>query len=229
MRKAFLQVVGTLAGIVLLSHAAWGWHDETHLAIARAAGFEKWFNAAAADMVKIKAPDIEYANHFVNNPPGTTVTAAIVLDQAALYDTNDKKGRLYGAIIATVRNYLKEKKRGKYGLYHLAFCAHYVGDLSQPLHNIVYNDFNKKYHLAADGVVNREVLQDYTRIRTYAIHIRSEQELAGEIARIANIAIARGYAMERENRALTKREAYDGLRHSASLLRAILSYVQSRE
>ena len=29
------------------------WNDETHIAIARAAGYEKWYNAAGVDMIKL--------------------------------------------------------------------------------------------------------------------------------------------------------------------------------
>ena len=31
------------------------WLDETHLAIAKAAGYQKWYNAAGADIAKVKA------------------------------------------------------------------------------------------------------------------------------------------------------------------------------
>jgi len=31
---------------------AFGWHDETHLAVAKAAGYSKWYNAVGADMTK---------------------------------------------------------------------------------------------------------------------------------------------------------------------------------
>lgn len=31
------------------------WHDETHLAVAKAAGYHRWYNAVGADIAKIKA------------------------------------------------------------------------------------------------------------------------------------------------------------------------------
>ena len=49
-------------------------HDETHLAIAKAAGYEKWYNAAGPDIAKVKAGDKEGYNHYSNNPPDTVVT-----------------------------------------------------------------------------------------------------------------------------------------------------------
>jgi hypothetical protein len=60
----------------------------------------------------------------------------MVLAQAEKYNKLDHHGHLYGAIIASVRDYLKKRGGGKYAEYHMAFCAHYVGDLSQPVHNI---------------------------------------------------------------------------------------------
>ena len=56
--------------ICLLPIGAGAWHDETHLAIAKSAGYVKWYNAAGPDVTKIKAGDIEQKNHYVNNPPG---------------------------------------------------------------------------------------------------------------------------------------------------------------
>jgi len=85
-------------------------------------------------MIKLKAGRIERLNHYVNNSRETIVTPEIVFQQIQKYNNKtDIRGHLYGAIIASVRDYLKEKHKGKYGEYHLAFCSHYVGDLSQPL------------------------------------------------------------------------------------------------
>lgn len=123
------------------SHA---WFDETHIALAKVAGHSKWFNACGPDMIKEKMGKQEGHNHYVNNPRGTVVTAEMVMGQVDRYDQIDEQGHLYGAIIASVRDYIREKRRGKYAEYHLAFCAHYVADLSQPLHNSEYSPFNKR-------------------------------------------------------------------------------------
>jgi len=202
------------------------WYDETHIAVAKVAEYWKWYNAAGADMVKIKAQNIEQPNHYVNNPPGTAVTPAMVLAQVGKYNQPDNQGHLYGAIIATVRDYAQNKQKGKYGGYHLAFCAHYVGDLSMPFHNTAYNTFNKKYHKANEAFINEKILDNLDRIQAYPIAIESEKDLATEIARIANLSLKLGYQLEAENRLLTKKEAYIQLGHSASLLKAILRYVQ---
>ncbi|MEE8397538.1 MAG: hypothetical protein V3S89_00950 [Desulfobacterales bacterium] len=225
MRKSIVALC--LIGIsITLPSIASAWHDETHLAIPRAAGYAKWYNAAGADMARLKAGDIEGHNHFSNNPPGTSVTPNTVLNQVKDYNQIDRDGHLYGAIISTVRNYIAEKRTGKYRQYHLAYCAHYVGDLSQPLHNIPYNDFNKKHHIAIDRIINRDVLDNFDAIIIYPIAITSEKDLVREVARIANISLSLGRRIEAEKRILTPAEAYRQIGHSASLFSAILKYVQ---
>jgi hypothetical protein len=203
------------------------WHDETHLAIAKAAGYRKWYNAAGPDIAKVKAGDKEARNHYSDNPPGTTITPKMILDQVERYDVpGDEKGHLYGAIVASLRDYRSAKATGEYGEYYLAYCAHYVGDLSMPLHNTLYDSFNRQHHAPMDGIVEDEVLGHLERIRIYPIEIRSEDGLVKEIARIANLSMRLGYQLEKENRPLTKQEAYIQLGHSASLLKAILDYTR---
>ncbi len=119
-------------------------------------------------------------------------------------------------------------EKGKYAEYHLAFCAHYVGDLSQPLHNHPNDAFNALHHKTNDGIVEDEVFQNIQKIRDamYPIVLRKdsfEEDLAKEVARIANISRTLGYTLQSEDRDMTREEAYRQLGHSASLLRAILT------
>ena len=213
--------------VMTCCHSSWAWHDETHVAIAKAAGYAKWFNATGADMIKVKARSIEKRNHYVNNPRGTTVTPTQIYAQVVKYNgTDDPVGHLYGAIIASIRDYVRITKTGKYAEYHLAFAAHYIGDLSQPLHNTLYNDFNRTNHGKFDGMINKDVLENVDRITVYDIHIASEEDLVREIARIANLSMAIGYMLEDEKRMLTKQEAYAQVSHSVSLFKAVLKYVR---
>jgi len=228
MNNNMLNIRICIVTLILIASASTSsaWHDETHIAVAKVAGYWKWYNAAGADMIKIKARGIEQPNHYVNNPDDTIVTPAMVLEQVSKYNQPDNQGHLYGAIIATIRDYANNRQKGKYGEYHLAFCAHYVGDLSMPFHNTAYNTFNKQYHKASEALINEKILDNLDRIQTYPIAIESEKDLAAEIARIANLSLKLGYRLEAENRLLTKKEAYIQLGHSASLLKAILRYVQ---
>jgi hypothetical protein len=213
--------------IISFTGNAYPWHDETHIAIAKTSGYKKWYNATGADMAKLKAGRKERYNHYVNNSRGTIVTPEMVFKQAKKYNkTNDIVGHLYGAIIASVRDYLKARDEGKYGEYHLAFCAHYVGDFSQPLHNTLFNLYNRRNHTAIDGTINDEVLDNIDRIKIYPINIESEEDLANEIARVANLSLKKGYQIQDEKRLLSKEEAYDQISHSASLFKAILEYVE---
>jgi hypothetical protein len=110
-------------------------------------------------------------------------------------------------------------------IWKLGHCAHYVGDLSQPLHNTLYNDYNQRNHTATDGIINDEVLYNLPLIEIYPIAIESEADLAREVARIANLSINLGYWLEKEGRMISRQEAYEQISHSASLLRGILKFV----
>lgn len=234
-KKRFFPITSIIIFLLALSYAStvFGWHDETHLAVAKAAGYYKWYNAAGADITKIKAGPIEKKNHYFDNTRKVKVTPGLVLEQARRYnDPNDNEGHLYGAIIESLRKYIETKEKGKYAEYHLAFCAHYIGDLSQPFHNISYDNFNKIHHNANDGVVEKEVLAKIRKIKAnmYPIKLRPahfEKDLAQEIARIANYSRKLGYKLKKEDRDLTKEEAYRQLGQSASLLKAVLKYVDS--
>jgi hypothetical protein len=224
-----------LSGITLLSFfsfsitTALAWHDETHLAIAKAAGYPKWYNAAGPDIAKIKAGAAEDRNHHSDNPGDVKITPEMVLEQVERYNLpDDAKGHLYGAILASLRAYEKFQREGKYTQYHLAFCAHYLGDLSQPLHNAPHNGANKIQHGANDGVVESEALQRLDKIERnmYPIALRTDQfeeDLAKEIARIANLARELYSKLQKDNRNMLPEEAYRQLGHSASLFKAVLN------
>jgi hypothetical protein len=231
MRSRFARIpaaVLALAAVFFTADVASAWFDETHLAVAKAAGYRKWFNAAGADIARVKAGRREGCNHYSNHRPGETVAKAEVRDQIARYDRADRNGHLYGAIIASLRNAVAAARAGRYAHNHLAYCVHYIGDLSMPLHHTALNDFNKKTHLANDGIVNAEVLGNLHRIERYPIRIDSEDDLVAEIARIANLSLSLGRRLETEDRLMTEQEAYRQLGHSASLLAAVLAYFESR-
>lgn len=213
----------------IVSSPAYGWFGKTHIAIAKTAGYKNWYNAAAADLAKLKAGNIEQYNHFVNNKRGDIITPKMILEQVKKYnDPYDGNGHLYGAIVATVRLYIKDKKEGIYPQDHMAYCVHYVGDLSMPLHNIEFNEFNKNNHMKLDGIVEHEIMNNLSRIKIEKKTIKTEDDLVREIARIANISTELGFKLEKENRMMTKDEAYRQLGYSASLLKGILEYVDSK-
>jgi len=230
-RLIFIIIAGSF---FLVSSHAHAWHDKTHIAVAKTAGYDCWYNAAGADIAKIKAGAIEEKNHYFNNYQNEVVTDKIVFDQVKAYNNPlDNDGHLYGAIIAALKDYLdKRKAPDKYAAYNMVFAVHYMGDLSQPLHNLPYDNFNKTYHSANDGIVDEGILDNHLKDiekNVYEIRLSEENfwtELACEIARIANLSRQLGLKIKAENRTMTKEEAYVQLGHSASLLKAVLTAVR---
>jgi hypothetical protein len=230
MKQITLKILIVLCLLSIASQAT-AWHDKTHLAIAKAAGYEMWYHCAGPDIAKIKAGNIESYNHWFNNTAEVEITPQIVFDQIEHYNKRQKvidvEGHILGAIIASLRAYEKDLRVGKYAQYHLVYCAHYISDLSMPLHNIAYDDFNEDHHNANDGIVEDTILNEPEKIikHMYPIKLSKkdfEADLAREIARIANLSRKLGYKLRSEKRDMTKTEAYIQLGHSASLLRAVL-------
>ena len=232
--KKITLTLAIIFSLMSFSGQSLAWYDKTHLAVAKVAGYDAWYNAAGADIAKIKAGDRERNNHFYNNNSKEEITVQMVLDQVARYNKadglEDAEGHLYGAIIGALRDYEKNSALGKYGEYHLAYCAHYIGNLSMPLHNTPYDDFNerrpryKRRHCRED--YSRSTAENCQVICTKLIcgMISFEADLAREIARIANLSRKLGYKLAKEDRDMTPEEAYMQLGHSASLLKAVLRH-----
>lgn len=207
------------------------WHDKTHLSVAEAAGFELWYSSAAPDVAKSKEMfgPVESPNHYYNNNANKPVTPEMVMAQVGRYNqTNDDEGHLYGAIIGAVRDYQAMKKSGKYANYPLVYCAHYCGDLSMPLHNTPYDDFNKQRHSANDGIIEYSVRNNIgyiQRMMTPPV-INSEADLTREIAAVAESARRLGMKIRKENRDMTVDETYTQVIRSASLFNAILAWLE---
>ena len=224
-----LSILVLFSFFVSFVHPAFGWDDETHLAIAKASGYSKWCYAVGPDISKVKAGKIEMFNHFYDNNNNVEVVPKTVFEQVERYNNpEDEEGHLYGAILASLREFTKHLKE-KDSEYHFAFCAHYIGDLSAPLHNVTYDDFNKTHHAENDGAAGKDVLNQLSKIKKhmYQVDLRQdhfEEDLAKEIAQIANKARLLGYRLKEENRDLTEEEAYIQLGQSASLLQAVLKH-----
>ena len=86
--RRFLPPILSVSFILSFSSPVGTRFDETHVAMAKAAGYSKWSNAAGPDMVKEKF-NREGHNHFVNNPRGTTITPEMVLAQVEKYNKID--------------------------------------------------------------------------------------------------------------------------------------------
>lgn len=206
MKKYFFKVVLVFC-MMSLTGQGLAWHEKTHLAVAKVVGYKAWYNAAGADIAKIKAGNVESFNHWYNNNNETEITSKNVLDQVERYNKVNEaagaEGHLYGAIVAALQCYEKDSASGKYSEYHIAYAAHYIGDLSNPLHNIPRDEFSIAHHSANDSVVENTVLDQTDKIagRMYTIVLSDdhfEADLAREIARIANLSRQLGYKLRAE-------------------------------
>jgi hypothetical protein len=146
--------------------------------------------------------------------------------------------------------YLERKSENKYARYPLGYALHYMGDLSMPLHNVVYDDFNKTNHAANDGVVEagesgstdervariaRNIQQRMKSVPAYRLPPAREgvakfnAAVARKVAEIANRAIALGFAMHDASpprTLMTREEAYRQLAESAVLIKAVYAAMQ---
>ena len=237
---------------LFISSPALAWHDATHMAVIKAAGLDNYvYLAVGPDMAKEKSGGYEEGNHYRNNAKGVIVTANMALDQMRDYNCRcNDEGHLYGAIIAALDQYVERKSKNKQARYPLGFAGHYIGDLSMPLHNTAYNDFNRAYHSANDGVVEGDESEPTdAKVVRIAAGIRERMkllppyrfssakdnitkfnlELAQKIAEIANKAMALGYAMQEANppkTVMSSEEAYGQLAESAALLKAAFAALQ---
>lgn len=248
MQRYFLTI--SLALSIFVYSPALAWNDATHMAVMKAAGLDRYaYLAVGADMSKEKSGGYEDGNHYRNNGKDIKVTVDIVLDQVRDYNCRcNGEGHLYGAIIAALNQYRESKGSSKYARYSLGFAAHYIGDLSMPFHNIVYNEFNKANHSANDGVVEGDEneptdakvariakeIQIRMKVPPYQLPTAKDDvtkfnlELAKKIAEIANKSIALGYSIQESNpqrTIMSADEAYEQLAESASLLKAVYSAV----
>jgi hypothetical protein len=251
--RRLLVTIATLACITSPHpNQAMAWHDATHMAVAKAAGLDNYaYLAVGADMAKEKAGELEGLNHYYNTPKGVVITPAMVLDQFKKYNKprdynnpEDAKGHLYGAIVASINDYIIRESGGKYALYPLGYAMHYIGDLSMPFHNIAYDQFNMANHSANDGIVEITGPADEAtdvKVARLAGEIRKRmnelpplelsknvnnfyKELAFNIAEIANKSAEIGYSMRDANPQMTRMtedEAYKRLAYSARLLKAV--------
>jgi hypothetical protein len=218
---------------IIFAQTGFSWFDKTHMAVLIATGYTNYpaYMAIIPDAVKTKVK-AETQNHYFGNSSNIVITAKLVLEQVSRYDTDEgtnSDGHLYGAILASISNAIVVKKSGKYYYYEIGFPAHYIGDLSMPLHNTSYDDFNRKFHAPMDGIVENSILSNISAItsRMHPVIVNKMEDIAQEVARIANLSHDLGMKLRRENRQLLPDEAYGQLAESASLLKAVLEYISN--
>jgi len=222
-----------LSLLLILYREGFSWHDKTHIAIAKAAGYERWYNVTGPDVARVKAGGKEAYNHYFDNPKDREIIPSMVIEQSQKYiNPRDREGHLYGAIIASLRDYIRKKEKGRSSEYDLAYCFHYIGDLSHPLHNMPYDKFNMENHHLSEEVADRYVKENGIEgIKKYMYEIKinpedPENDIACHISRIANLTRELGKKMKDEKRIMTEEEVLIQLGHSASLIKGIMEYLK---
>ena len=235
-----------ICGLVLFSNAVNAWHDKTHIALGLAiygseAGFRQaekrgefsaYYDLAAPDLAKIRSCN-EACNHYYNKGRGEPITKELVARQTIQVGQvcrEAEKGRLYGAIVESLRKYIEIKAKGGFADYYMTYVGHYAGDLVMPLHNTEFSDM--KHHSANDAVVEKEInitTFNQAQIEAYMKEytLNSEDEVIAKMIELANESSMLGYKLLDENgRTMTAEEAYAQLGAGASFFKAVQAYAQ---
>ncbi|HPC00766.1 MAG TPA: hypothetical protein PK836_03685 [Syntrophales bacterium] len=250
-----MAAAAVAAVLILTAGGAWAWSSRTHAFIAERAGVRHPWYVNFPDLIRRENLPLLAPLHHHNAAPKTVVTREYVdrfrVEERDLVDpaaggvvlrvpVPHPAGVLYRKIVD-----LYEAAQGKTGWefdYYLFCIAHYIGDLSQPLHNCPYGDkaaadgrvypemgrWAREMHGEFDGALDPYLPLDdegegLFRSFLRRVVILSVDDLKEEIARVANGAIALAATCHGEGRIMTKREALHQAAASVSLLRAVLA------
>lgn len=256
--RAFLVTFGI---ILTLSSNALGWSSKTHIFIAQEAGIKNPGAACFPDLSKKDNDGFLGPLHWHDASPYTVVTQDYI-DRFQITEGQyikvgspeskpikirvpDPAGVLYWKIME-----LYQAMKGATGWeyeYYLTNIAHYVADLSQPLHNFPYGSgpasdgksypevgtWAKEHHLEFDDILESSLpidqkLEEKFRYMTIPIQIKSIDDLKMEISKIANSSIGLANKCYSEKRIITQDEALKRVALSVSLLRAIIDNTKNK-
>jgi hypothetical protein len=255
MVKTLSKIIIVIFIALALSTNAFSWSCKTHIFIAQEAGIKNPEAVCFPELEKKENKALLGPFHWHDASPNTIVTPEYI-DQYQITEgmyvkidspeskpikirVPDPLGVLYWRILE-----LYQRMKGKTGLeydYYLINIAHYIGDLSQPLHNFPYEDkptsdgksypeigfWSKKHHLEFDMALDPFLPLDDKKKKSFRSMITSPQitsidDLKKEIAKIANSSIALANKCYSEKRVISKDEALRQVVMSISLLKAII-------
>jgi hypothetical protein len=243
--------------IILLPGTSRAWSEIVHTYIAEKAGVKSPEDANIPDLVRDGNYDLYAPRHMHFAAPDARVTPDYIdrfKTQEMRFRLNsgkeitilipDQTGILYHEIVS-----LYQRMTGVQGWaykYYLFNIAHFIADLSQPLHNYpwgntpagdgriypeigawsrdqhrVFDKFLDPYlppDAETEEMINREIRD---------ISINSTDDLKIEISRIANSALELANKCYAEKRMITKEEAIRQIAMSIALLKSII--VHTRE
>lgn len=223
------KLVWSIILLALLITPAGAWSARAHEMVLAAAVDHLPFNVSVAvDPDRDKGSDgTEGGRHYFNNNKDVKVTPQTVLEQRQDSLQPGKEGALYGALMAAFEKLEKDLAAGQATPRDYGYLAHYVGDLTCPLHNSPYNVFNKSMHSRVDQAMSLGTPVDVVRARMRRIQFRSEADIAKAVSELANISHELARDLESGRRALREDEALTQLAYSASLYRGILDYLHA--
>ena len=251
----------TILIIHLSSPCAFSWSSLTHTFIAEKAGVPNPQYSNFPDLSRNENYSLLLPYHWHDAAPNTIVTSdyidqyQITVGEYVRADACESKpikirvpdhaGVLYWKIVE-----LYQQMKGKTGWeydYYLFNVAHYVGDLSQPLHNFPYDNdpasdgkiyseigaWSKEKHRAFDDVLESSFPLDQKTEKIFNTwiavpSIKSLEDLKREISKVANHSIALANRCYSEKRIITKEEALRQIAKSVSLLKAIMAGTKTK-
>ncbi|MEI6155051.1 MAG: S1/P1 nuclease [Deltaproteobacteria bacterium] len=253
--KKSVTVVIVIATLFLSTTLCYGWSCKTHTFIADQAGMKNPEYACIPDEVRHENYNLMIQFHYHSAAPDAIVTPEYIqrynvrtvnVREEGKSDTisikiPDRSGVLYWKI-SDLYNRMNKKGLQEYQYnYYLMSIAHFIGDLSQPLHNYPYKqqpaadgkiyeshgiwsaDKHSEFDSALDAAypLSKEDT-DYLLKKINTINIKNSDDMSREVANIANSSIALANTCFKEKRGMSRREALDRVAMSVSLLKAVL-------
>jgi hypothetical protein len=265
IKAAIFRIFLSLCLFFGLACQTLAWTSQTHILIAREAGLDPAWLAPFPDLSRNDLKEFLGPFHWHNAAPDTVVTPQYLkkfkttetfrAEEGTTYNKDSVKvpvatGILYWRILDLHKEMKKMLAKGftpgkddwqRY--YYLGTIAHFLGDLSQPLHNCpygsekasdgeVYQDIgawaekaHKKFDEALDWFPKappeeQKVLKSLIQ----PIIINSPQDLEREVCKIANSSIALARTCYQDKKRIMKPgEALEQAAMSISLLKAIIA------
>lgn len=253
--KTNLLISLLLAACLAAPESAFPWSPRTHAFMAQKAGIRNPEYAFFADHFKQENKELLGPLHYHNAAPGATITPAYIDRYPIRVETYipegrkrarpirirvpDPAGALYWKIVEIYES-MKGTRGWEYE-YHLINLAHYVGDLSNPLHNFPHGDkraadgkiyraegaWARERHEAFDSILESLFPMDRRMDQMFdasiaAVAVVSADDLKREIAQIATAANRLAKRCYQERRLMTVEEALKQTALSVSLLKAVI-------
>lgn len=242
--------------VVGLSSSVLAWSSKTHMFIAQEAGMADPVSACFPDFSRNEEYNLLVPYHWHDAAPNTIVTPKYIDRFQVSEETYtkpdfprslpmkirvpDPRGVLYWEIVELYKN-LKASTTQWEHAYYLSNIAHYVGDLSQPLHNFPYDSspagdgkvypelgkWNEEHHTEFDNALDSILplgakKRKYFRKMMIPITINTIDDLKAEISKVANSAISLADKCYSQKRIISEDEALKQVAMSVSLLKAIM-------